>query len=80
MSLFIDFLIGYCSVATILGNDIHLTGCSVHRKTFLLSIAARRNFVKRIAGENLYINLDGIDLADATLQFSGEAGNFTLVR
>ncbi|XP_027139514.1 uncharacterized protein wu:fc21g02 isoform X2 [Larimichthys crocea] len=47
--------------------------------TVRVAVTPRRNFVKRIAGENLYINLDGIDLADATLQFSGEAGNFTLV-
>ncbi|TKS69359.1 hypothetical protein D9C73_003423 [Collichthys lucidus] len=48
--------------------------------TVKVAVTPRRNFVKHIAGENLKINLDGIKLGDATLQFSGEAGNFTLVR
>lgn len=43
-------------------------------------IPARRNYLKCLAGENLYISLEGINLADANLYFSGEAGNYTLVR
>ncbi|KAG8014996.1 hypothetical protein GBF38_022227 [Nibea albiflora] len=48
--------------------------------TVKVAVTARHNYVKCIAGENLRIYLQGIDLADATLYFSGEAGNFTLVR
>ncbi|KAF3687066.1 hypothetical protein EXN66_Car002738 [Channa argus] len=40
----------------------------------------RHNYVKCIAGESLYISLEGIDLGSAFLSFSGEAGNFTLIR
>ncbi|XP_054460359.1 uncharacterized protein wu:fc21g02 [Anoplopoma fimbria] len=35
--------------------------------------------VKCVAGESLYIQLEGIDLSDAALSFSGEATNVTLV-
>lgn len=45
--------------------------CCVH--------TARRNYVKCVEGESLYISLEGIDLADAELSFFGESGNFTLV-
>lgn len=41
---------------------------------------ARNNFVKCIAGESLHISLEGIELADADLSFSGEYANVTLVR
>lgn len=45
-----------------------------------MSPTARRNYVKCVAGESLYISLEGIEVADADLSFSGEYGNFTLVR
>lgn len=45
-----------------------------------VSPAARHNYVKCIAGENLYISLEGMELADADLSFSGEYANVTLVR
>ena len=46
----------------------------------LLSVTARHNYVKCVAGESLFISLEGIDLADAVLSFSGLAANVTLVR
>jgi len=46
----------------------------------LLSVPARHNFNKCVAGDSLYIQLEGLDLSDTTLFFSGEAGNFTLVK
>lgn len=36
--------------------------------------------MKCVAGENLYVSLEGIDLSDAALSFSGVAANVTLVR
>lgn len=45
-----------------------------------MSPTARRNYVKCVAGESLYISLEGMEVADADLFFSGEYGNFTLVR
>lgn len=45
-----------------------------------MSPTARRNYVKCVAGESLYISLEGIDVADADLFFSGEYENVTLVR
>ena len=45
----------------------------------VLCIPAKHNYVKRVAGESLIISLEGIDLADAGLSFSGEAANVTLV-
>lgn len=45
-----------------------------------MSPTARRNYVKCVAGENLYISLEGIEVGDADLSFSGEYGNVTLVR
>lgn len=47
---------------------------------FAVSPTARRNYVKCVAGESLYISLEGIEVADADLSFSGEYGNVTLVR
>ncbi|XP_050926225.1 uncharacterized protein wu:fc21g02 [Lates calcarifer] len=48
--------------------------------TFKVAVTPRHNYVKCVAGESLYISLEGIDLADASLSFSGEAANVTLVR
>ncbi|CAK6976119.1 formin-A isoform X1 [Scomber scombrus] len=48
--------------------------------TVKVAVIPRRNYLKCVAGESLYISLEGSDLADANLFFSGEAGNFTLVR
>ncbi|KAK5901369.1 hypothetical protein CgunFtcFv8_026249 [Champsocephalus gunnari] len=45
-----------------------------------VAVTHRRNNVKCVAGESLLISLEGIDLADAGLSFSGEAANVTLVR
>ncbi|XP_067354949.1 wu:fc21g02 isoform X2 [Channa argus] len=45
-----------------------------------VAVTPRHNYVKCIAGESLYISLEGIDLGSAFLSFSGEAGNFTLIR
>lgn len=36
--------------------------------------------MKCVAGESLYVGLEGIKVDDADLFFSGEYGNFTLVR
>ena len=44
------------------------------------SFPARHNYVKCVAGESLLISLEGIDLADAALSFSGDSANVTLVR
>ncbi|XP_063739929.1 wu:fc21g02 isoform X2 [Eleginops maclovinus] len=44
-----------------------------------VAVKPRRNFVKRVAGESLYVSLEGIDLADASLSFAGEGANITLV-
>ncbi|KAA8594446.1 hypothetical protein FQN60_011581, partial [Etheostoma spectabile] len=48
--------------------------------TVRVAVTTRHNYVKCIAGESLDISLEGIDLADAVLSFSGEAANVTLVR
>ncbi|KAM9857678.1 uncharacterized protein ACBR49_001290 [Aulostomus maculatus] len=45
-----------------------------------VAVTVRYNYMKCVAGESLYISLEGIDLADADLLFSGEAANVTLVR
>ncbi|XP_033976792.1 uncharacterized protein wu:fc21g02 [Trematomus bernacchii] len=45
-----------------------------------VAVTTKHNYVKRVAGESLIISLEGIDLADAGLSFSGEAANVTLVR
>ncbi|XP_068178173.1 wu:fc21g02 [Antennarius striatus] len=47
--------------------------------TVKVAVTSRRNFLKCVAGESLLISLEGIDLADAELSFSGEGGNVTLV-
>ncbi|XP_076585333.1 uncharacterized protein LOC143319932 isoform X2 [Chaetodon auriga] len=47
--------------------------------TVKVIVTPRHNYVKCVAGESLYISLEGIDLADAVLSFSGEAANVTLV-
>ncbi|XP_056265478.1 uncharacterized protein wu:fc21g02 isoform X2 [Pseudoliparis swirei] len=44
-----------------------------------VAVTTRHNFNKCVAGDSLYIQLEGLDLSDTTLFFSGEAGNFTLV-
>ncbi|XP_008292537.1 uncharacterized protein LOC103366546 [Stegastes partitus] len=49
--------------------------------TVKVAVIPRHNYVKCVAGESLYISLEGINLADAILSFSsGQAGNVTLVR
>lgn len=47
--------------------------------TVKVAVTPRHNYVKCVAGESLYISLEGIILDDATLSFSGEAANVTLV-
>ncbi|XP_056227508.1 uncharacterized protein wu:fc21g02 [Seriola aureovittata] len=47
---------------------------------FKVAVTPRHNFVKCVAGESLYISLEGIDLADSILIFSGQTSNVTLVR
>ncbi|TNN62754.1 DNA-directed RNA polymerase II subunit RPB1 [Liparis tanakae] len=44
-----------------------------------VAVTTRHNFNKCVAGDSLSVQLEGLDLSDATLFFSGEAGNFTLV-
>lgn len=44
------------------------------------AFAARHNYLKCVAGETLRISLEGLDLADSFLSFSGNAANVTLVR
>ncbi|XP_051242095.1 histone-lysine N-methyltransferase SETD1B isoform X2 [Dicentrarchus labrax] len=48
--------------------------------TVKVAVIPRHNYVKCVAGESLHISLEGIDVADSFLSFSGEAGNFTLVQ
>ncbi|XP_040002151.1 uncharacterized protein wu:fc21g02 [Xiphias gladius] len=48
--------------------------------TFKVAVTPRHNYVKCVAGESLHISLEGINLADAVLSFSGLAANITLVR
>ncbi|XP_041642059.1 protein diaphanous homolog 1 [Cheilinus undulatus] len=48
--------------------------------TVKVAVTPRRNYVKCVAGESLYISLEGLDLADSFLSFSGDSGNFTLVK
>ncbi|XP_034716788.1 uncharacterized protein wu:fc21g02 [Etheostoma cragini] len=47
--------------------------------TVKVAVTTRYNYVKCVAGESLDISLEGIDLADAALTYSGEAANVTLV-
>ncbi|CAB1432898.1 unnamed protein product [Pleuronectes platessa] len=48
--------------------------------SFKVAVTTKLNYLKCVAGESLYIPLEGIDLADADLAFSGESANVTLVR
>lgn len=48
--------------------------------TVKVVVTPRRNYVKCVAGESLSISLEGLDLHDSSLTFSGEAANVTLVR
>lgn len=48
--------------------------------TLKVAIITRHNYVKRIPGESLSVSLEGIELADATLLFSGDVANVTLVK
>lgn len=48
--------------------------------TLKVAVSAKNDFIKRIPGESLSIPLDGIRAEEASLSFSGEGGNFTLVR
>ncbi|XP_041714545.2 uncharacterized protein LOC121547363 isoform X1 [Coregonus clupeaformis] len=44
-----------------------------------VAVNTRREYPKCVAGEDLYISLEGIDLADAQLSFSGADANVSLV-
>ncbi|KAM8878887.1 uncharacterized protein AB9W97_014529 [Spinachia spinachia] len=44
-----------------------------------VAVTLRHNYVKCVAGDSLHIQLEGIDLSDASLDFTGEARNVTLV-
>ncbi|KAM6941644.1 uncharacterized protein PEZ65_003650 [Lycodopsis pacificus] len=44
-----------------------------------VAVTPRHNYAKCVAGQSLYIQLEGIDLSDASLSFSGENVNVTLV-
>ncbi|XP_074540045.1 uncharacterized protein LOC141801049 [Halichoeres trimaculatus] len=48
--------------------------------TVKVAVTPRHNYVKCVAGETLRISLEGLDLADSFLSFSGNAANVTLVR
>uniref|UniRef100_UPI0037E7CB0B uncharacterized protein n=1 Tax=Semicossyphus pulcher TaxID=241346 RepID=UPI0037E7CB0B len=48
--------------------------------TVKVAVTPRHNYIKCVAGESLYVSLEGIDLADGFLSFSGDAANVTLVR
>lgn len=48
--------------------------------TLLVAVSSKSNFLKCVPGRSLYIPLEGIREEDATLTFSGENGNFTLVK
>ncbi|XP_034543065.1 cleavage and polyadenylation specificity factor subunit 6 [Notolabrus celidotus] len=45
-----------------------------------VAVTPRHNYLKCVAGETLGISLEGLDLADSFLSFSGVAANVTLVR
>ncbi|XP_041950329.1 uncharacterized protein wu:fc21g02 isoform X2 [Alosa alosa] len=49
-------------------------------KSILLDVITVHKNIDRVAGEDLTINLEGSNQHEATLQFTGDAGNFTLVR
>ncbi|KAL6110000.1 uncharacterized protein ACO6RY_19173 [Pungitius sinensis] len=44
-----------------------------------VAVTPRHNYAKCVAGDSLYIQLEGIDINDAALYFTGEAYNVTLV-
>ena len=44
------------------------------------SCTAEHKYINRVAGEDLNINLEGSNEHEATLVFTGEAANITLVR
>lgn len=48
--------------------------------TLKVAVSAKSNFVKRVPGDALSVSLEGIREDHATLTFSGEYGNVTLVR
>ncbi|KAK7930081.1 hypothetical protein WMY93_006476 [Mugilogobius chulae] len=48
--------------------------------TLKVAVTAKNNYIKRVAGRSLYVSLEGIRQEDATLKFSGESANVTLVR
>ncbi|KAM8772494.1 uncharacterized protein AB9X84_009987 isoform 1-T1 [Acanthopagrus schlegelii] len=48
--------------------------------TVKVVVTPRHNYMKCVAGESLVISLEGINLADAALSFSGDSTNVTLVR
>ncbi|XP_047435508.1 DNA-directed RNA polymerase II subunit RPB1 [Mugil cephalus] len=45
-----------------------------------VAVIPRRNYLTCLAGESLYISLEGVNMADASLSFSGQSANVTLVR
>ncbi|KAM7418291.1 hypothetical protein PAMA_015753 [Pampus argenteus] len=45
-----------------------------------VAVIPKHNYQKCLAGETLYIHLEGLALEDAVLSFSGENANVTLVR
>ncbi|XP_076003944.1 uncharacterized protein LOC142996764 [Genypterus blacodes] len=45
-----------------------------------VAVTPRHNYVKHVPGKSLVISLEGIELSDASLSFTGEAVNVTLVR
>uniref|UniRef100_A0A8C6TP87 Immunoglobulin V-set domain-containing protein n=1 Tax=Neogobius melanostomus TaxID=47308 RepID=A0A8C6TP87_9GOBI len=48
--------------------------------TLKVAVSTKSNYIKRVAGETLSISLEGIREEEASLSFSGEYGNVTLVR
>ncbi|XP_062334408.1 wu:fc21g02 isoform X1 [Osmerus eperlanus] len=48
--------------------------------TLKVAVTTRHDYIKRVAGQSLYISLEGIHLEGATLSFSGEGANVTLVQ
>ncbi|XP_055078712.1 uncharacterized protein LOC117373854 [Periophthalmus magnuspinnatus] len=48
--------------------------------TLKVAVMTKKNYIKRVAGRNLYISLEGIRQEDASLEFSGGSANVTLVR
>ncbi|XP_012692379.1 cleavage and polyadenylation specificity factor subunit 6 [Clupea harengus] len=49
-------------------------------KSILLAVTTEHKYINRVAGEDLNINLEGSNEHEATLVFTGEAANITLVR